>query len=173
MTLQTSGEISLNQIHIEAGGSSGTQVSLNDTDVRYLTNAGSEASSAFNSFYGKSKHRVTCGSGVYNSVTFTGYKTASPAMGSVDDSNLTWTTASFNGLYYALGGSSAYTINLLLNGSGSGSNSGFTTMRIGGSTYARSGATSFNGSSNIFSAWRWSSGSNPLTNTAVRDTYYY
>ena len=172
MTLQASGSISLNQIHIEAGGSSGTQVSLNDTDVRYLTNAGSGASSAFSSFYGKSRHRVTCGSGVYNSVTYTGYKTSSPAMGSVDDSDLTWTTGSWSGLYYSLGGSSAYTISLLLNGSGSGSNSGFTTMRISGGTYARSSA-SFNGSSNIFSAWRWSSGSNPLTNTAVRDTYYY
>lgn len=172
MTLQTSGAISLNQIHIEGGGSSGTQVSMNDTDVRYLTNAGSGATSAFNSFYGKSRHRVTCGSGVYNSVTYTGYKTSNPTMGSVDDSDLTWTSASWTGLYYSLGGSTAYTISLLLNGSGSGSNSGFTTMRIAGSTYARTSA-SFNGSSNIFSAWRWSSGSNPLTNNAVRDTYYY
>ena len=93
-------------------------------------------------------------------------------MGSVDDSDLTWTTASFNGLYYALGGSGAYHIHLLTNGSGSGSNSGFTTMRIAGSTYARTSA-SFNGSSNIYSIWKWSSGSNPLTNNAVRDNYYY
>lgn len=170
MTLQTSGAISLNQIHIEAGGSSGTQVSLNDTDVRYLTNVGSGASSAFNSFYGKSRHRVTCGTGTYNSSTYTGYKTSTPAMGSVDDSNLTWTSASWTGLYYLLGNASP--IQLLLGGSGSGSNSGFTTMRIAASTYARSSA-SFNGSNNIFSVWRWSSGSNPLTNGSVRDTYYY
>lgn len=172
MTLQTSGAISLNQIHIEAGGSSGTQVSLNDTDVRYLTNVGSGASSAFNSFYGKSRHRVTAGSGTYNSVSFTGYKTSSPTMGSVDDSDLTWTTASWTGLYYALGGTDAYKIHLLLGGSGAGTNSGYTTMRIAGSTYARTSA-SFNGSSSIFSLWKWSSGSNPLTLNAVRDTYYY
>ena len=172
MTLQTSGAISLNQIHIEAGGSSGTQVSLNDTDVRYLTNVGDESTSAFNSFYGKSRHRVTAGSGSSGGVSYTGYKTSSPTIGSVDDNNLTWTSASWTGLYYTLSGSNAYTISLLLGGSGSGSNSGFTTMRIAGSTYARSSA-SFSGSSNIFSAWRWSSGSNPLTNNAVRDTYYY
>ena len=172
MTLQTSGAISLNQIHIEAGGSSGTQVSLNDTDVRYLTNVGSGSSSSFNSFYGKSRHRVTAGSGTYNSDTFTGYKTSTPTMGSVDDSDLTWTTASWTGLYYKLSGTDAYKIHLLLGGSGSGSNSGFTTMRIAGSTYARTSA-SFNGSSSIYSLWKWSSGSNPLTNNAVRDTYYY
>ena len=93
-------------------------------------------------------------------------------MGSVDDSDLTWTTASWTGLYYSLGGATPYTINLLLNGSGSGSNSGYTTMRIAGSTYARTSA-SFSGSVGTFSAWRWSSGSNPLTLNAVRDTYYY
>ena len=33
-TVPTTGAISLNQIHQEAGGSSGTQVSINDSDVR-------------------------------------------------------------------------------------------------------------------------------------------
>lgn len=36
MALQTSGAISLNQIHVEAGGTSGTQASLNDSDIRNL-----------------------------------------------------------------------------------------------------------------------------------------
>ena len=39
MALQTSGAISLNDIHVEAGGSSGTTASLNDTDIRGLTAA--------------------------------------------------------------------------------------------------------------------------------------
>ena len=34
MALPTSGALSLNAIHIEAGGSSGTQASLNDADIR-------------------------------------------------------------------------------------------------------------------------------------------
>jgi len=33
MALQTSGAISLNEIHIEAGGTSGTQASINDADI--------------------------------------------------------------------------------------------------------------------------------------------
>ena len=39
MALQTSGAISLNQIHIEAGGTSGTTASLNDSDIRALNEA--------------------------------------------------------------------------------------------------------------------------------------
>ena len=35
-TLQTSGSISLNQIHVEAGGTSGTQCTLNDQRIRNL-----------------------------------------------------------------------------------------------------------------------------------------
>lgn len=34
MTLQTSGAISLNEIHVEVGGTSGTQCSLDDSDIR-------------------------------------------------------------------------------------------------------------------------------------------
>ena len=36
MPLPSSGSISLNQIHVEAGGSSGTQCSLNDSDIPWL-----------------------------------------------------------------------------------------------------------------------------------------
>ena len=39
MALQTSGPISLNDIHVEAGGSSGTLCSMNDPDIRGLTPA--------------------------------------------------------------------------------------------------------------------------------------
>ena len=35
---QSSGQISLNDIHVEAGGS-GTQVSMNDADIRGLIDA--------------------------------------------------------------------------------------------------------------------------------------
>ena len=39
MALQTSGAISLNDIHVEAGGSTNTICSLNDSDIRGLTAA--------------------------------------------------------------------------------------------------------------------------------------
>ena len=52
MPLQTSGAISLNQIHVEAGGSSGTQASLNDSDIRGLIGKSSGAQMSFNEWYG-------------------------------------------------------------------------------------------------------------------------
>lgn len=39
MALQTSGAISLDDIHVEAGGSTGTQCSINDSDIRSLDEA--------------------------------------------------------------------------------------------------------------------------------------
>ena len=54
MPLQTSGAMSTyHQIHI-AGGSSGTQASLNDSDIRGLIGKASGATSSFSNFYGAS-----------------------------------------------------------------------------------------------------------------------
>ena len=39
MALATSGALTLDQIHVEAGGTTGTTCSLNDTDIRGLTAA--------------------------------------------------------------------------------------------------------------------------------------
>jgi len=62
MTLQSSGAISLNQINIEAHGSqvSGTQINLNDVDIRellYPTRA-SQAASSFSDFYGAEEYNT-------------------------------------------------------------------------------------------------------------------
>tara|TARA_Y100000385_G_C13080000_1_gene633380 strand:+ start:868 stop:1899 length:1032 start_codon:yes stop_codon:yes gene_type:complete len=61
MALPTSGAISLNAIHIEAGGSSGTLCSINDADIRGLTPGtgysiptGSGTAIDFADFYGAS-----------------------------------------------------------------------------------------------------------------------
>ena len=54
MALQTSGAISLNDIHVEAGGSSGSNCSINDTDIRGLINKSSGASMSWNEWYGAS-----------------------------------------------------------------------------------------------------------------------
>lgn len=65
MALQSSGSISLNEVHIEAGGSSGTTASLNDSDIRGLTpasgysiNTGSGTQIALGDFYGASAEIV-------------------------------------------------------------------------------------------------------------------
>ena len=59
MALQTSGAISLNDIHVEAGGTSGTTASMNDTDIRNLTaasgrtiNSTSNGVTDFSDYYG-------------------------------------------------------------------------------------------------------------------------
>ena len=61
MALQTSGAISLNDIHVEAGGSSGTTCSMNDTDIRGLTpaagrtiNTTNQGETDFADYYGAS-----------------------------------------------------------------------------------------------------------------------
>ena len=54
MALQSSGAISLNEIHIEAGGSSGTTASINDSDIRDLIDKSSGATMSFNEWYGAS-----------------------------------------------------------------------------------------------------------------------
>lgn len=61
MALQSSGAISINDIHIEAGGSSGTLCTINDSDIRGLISKASGAQSSFNEFYGASA------AGLYNS----------------------------------------------------------------------------------------------------------
>jgi len=69
MPLQTSGSISLNDIHVEAGGTSGTQASLNDSDIRGLTPASGKTINTspgteidFGDFYGASSAASFVGS---------------------------------------------------------------------------------------------------------------
>jgi hypothetical protein len=54
MALQSSGAISLNDIHVEAGGSSGTSASINDSDIRGLIGKSSGATMSFSEWYGAS-----------------------------------------------------------------------------------------------------------------------
>jgi hypothetical protein len=54
MALPTSGIISLNEFHIEAGGTTGTLAAINDSDIRGLIGKGSEAAMSFNEWYGAS-----------------------------------------------------------------------------------------------------------------------
>lgn len=56
MALQSSGAISLDDIHVEAGGSSGTQAGINDSDIRLLINKSSASQMAFNEWYGASSY---------------------------------------------------------------------------------------------------------------------
>ena len=54
MALQTSGAISLNDLHVEAGGASGTSATINDTDIRAIISKASGAAMSFSEWYGAS-----------------------------------------------------------------------------------------------------------------------
>ena len=56
MALQTSGQISLNDVHIEAGGTTGTEVTMADVDVRSLIDVNQGDQVAMNAFYGASSY---------------------------------------------------------------------------------------------------------------------
>lgn len=58
MALQTSGQISLDDIHVEAGGTTLTEVSLNDSDVRDLINKAAGSQNAISEYYGASAETV-------------------------------------------------------------------------------------------------------------------
>ena len=52
MATPSSGAISLDQMNVEAGGSSGSTVSINDSQIRFLDSKSANATSSFNDFYG-------------------------------------------------------------------------------------------------------------------------
>ena len=54
MALQTSGPISLDDIHVEAGGTTGTTCTIQDADIRELVGAQSASTISFNEFLGAS-----------------------------------------------------------------------------------------------------------------------
>jgi len=54
MPLTSSGQIDLNSMHVEAGGTTGTECSMNDADIRGLISKGAAAQMGFNEWYGAS-----------------------------------------------------------------------------------------------------------------------
>ena len=165
MALQTSGAISLNQIHVEAGGSSGSIVSINDSDVRSLIGKSSGATSSFSQFYGASStlDTQTLLVGSNSSGTYRGYSTLSFVFsgGSMSDGTANWKSGSaYRMLYHD---SSQNRLSVSVNGIHS--NSGFTSMKvsyINGNpndptvTVTRSTASSFSQSSYFnFTSWVW------------------
>lgn len=59
MALASSGQLSLNEMHVEAGGTSGTQCSMNDADIRDLISKGSGAQASISEYYGASSQAAS------------------------------------------------------------------------------------------------------------------
>ena len=66
MALQSSGQITINDIHVEAGGGSGSEAKINDADIRGLIDKSSGAQNAFNEYYGASSELVLTSGGTIN-----------------------------------------------------------------------------------------------------------
>lgn len=78
MALPTSGALSLDAMHVEAGGTTNTTVSLNDTDIRGLISKGSATQMSFNEWYGASSgfsitNTVGAGTGVFVTYKYRGF----------------------------------------------------------------------------------------------------
>ena len=52
MAISGAGTLSLNEFHIEAGGTSGTSCTIDDSDIRGLIDKSQGATMAFNEWYG-------------------------------------------------------------------------------------------------------------------------
>lgn len=53
MATPSSGAISLNEMHVEAGGSSGSECSINDADIRLIADKSSGATASWNDYYNR------------------------------------------------------------------------------------------------------------------------
>ena len=85
MPLPTSGQITLDQIHVEAGGSTGTEAKMNDTDIRTLAGVPSGEIS-FSDLHGKSAAAVYVGAaslGPTNHPAWDSSSEASPNVSSI------------------------------------------------------------------------------------------
>jgi hypothetical protein len=154
--IPTSGAISLNQMHTEVDGASGSIVSINDADIRGLIGKGSGATMSFSEWWGASNsidtQSLVVGT-VTPNATYTGtYIGASQGGQHSASSAGTWTTGSMSdgtcnfksGAYYrGLYWQSTYTYSSStkahLNIAGTHSNSGWTSLNTGtGTTLTRS-----------------------------------
>lgn len=142
MTLQSSGAISLNDIHIEAGGSSGTLCTINDSDIRGLISKASGATMSFNEWYGASasvSHQLSTSGTIYTEYDTTSGEYFVNAAVTTNQSSIgiSWAGAGYDGTFFLALMSSSTSVNIAtaLNNtynnvawsSGSNSNSGSVT----------------------------------------------
>ena len=167
MALPSSGAISLNAIHVEAGGSAGTSASINDSDIRGLISKGSGVQMSFTEWYGASRTVWTTNLtvGVFTGKFFFIYGfDSTSSYGSLSDSTVDFKSgAECRNLSW---GSS--TQNLSFTIVGNHTNAGFTTMSINGNSFNRTDATYqyvSNGNPDPFTEWYWSGASNPFGTT--------
>lgn len=167
MAVPSSGQISLNDFHVEAGGTTGTACNLNEADIRALIDKASGAAMNFAEWYGASAsiHGTAISAAYVDGQYFdqSGYREGvlgsmtDDAIGSFQSSSVCKITQTEN-----LAGTFNLTISVS-SGSKTFNNSGFTTLNLylGQTTnsgspdvaLARTSATFSNGTN--FGRWAW------------------
>ena len=198
MPLPASGNsISLNQMHIEVGGTSGTTCSLNDSDIRGLISKSSGATMAFNEWFGASAsvadYSTTLTSGHTSVTTTVGYSSyvnaakgflttsASQPMFGTSTNNIGSLSSTSNTNYF--GGNTIHGISMMgvtTSTTGtiylyvatlniSNSDTSFKEVVINGTTYTRSNATysSTTFGGFAYSSWSWSGVQANLSNSSA------
>ena len=169
MALQTSGAISLNQIHIEAGGTTGTNCQINNSDIRGLIGKGSGATMSFNEWYGASSsldtQSLTVGgyspyyyyTGNWYGAGRSGIGGSSWNFGSISDGTANWASNRQYQQIYAQtpppaasnSGRPKFWIGVV---GQNNNNSGWNTVTVNGQTFSRSSMT-FNNTGAGYSTW--------------------
>tara|TARA_B100002019_G_scaffold267492_1_gene258629 strand:- start:1304 stop:1981 length:678 start_codon:yes stop_codon:yes gene_type:complete len=198
MALPASGNsLSLNQMHIEVGGTSGTTCSLNDSDIRGLISKSSGATMAFNEWFGASAsvadYSTTLTSGHTSLTTTIGYSSyvnaakgflttsASQPMFGTSTNNIGSLSSTSNTNYF--GGNTIHGLAMLGTTTSttggihlyvatlniSNSDTSFKEVVINGTTYTRSNATYSSSTYGGFaySSWSWSPVQANLSNSSA------
>jgi len=169
MALQTSGAISLNEIHVEAGGSSGTICQINNNDIRGLIGKASQATMSFNEWYGASSSLdsqsiyvggfspYTFYTGTWYGAGRSGVNGSTWNFGSLSDGTADWASnRRYQQIYSqtpptAAGSSGRPKFWIGVVGQNN-NNSGWNTVTVNGTTFSRSSMT-FNNTGAGYSTW--------------------
>lgn len=190
MALPTSGNsISLNQMHVEVGGTSSTLCSLNDSDIRGLISKGSGVTMAFNEWFGASAsipdwsqtmtygqivNQTGSGYSVFSYVnrgyrssagyTLEGYAgtNGETTYGSMTNQNSNFfSNATINRIRSKAATSTTGGLILSVDSAVANNDTAFSSMSINSNTYNRSAATYTSTASTA--TWSWSIGAAPVT----------
>ena len=179
MPLQSSGQISLDDLHVEAGGTSGTQCSMNDSDIRGLIGLSSASQAAMNAFYGASSSiwsvDVTLGNWSFKATQYYGYGLdfGLTTQGSISDNTIDFinngnATAELVSIYNGTSWSFFFRARNIGTDTG---NSGFTSLTVHNTTLTRANADNFVvDTNNGFKNWSWYSLSGNVWGTTTTGT---
>jgi hypothetical protein len=178
MALPASGAINLNEIHVEAGGTTGASCTINDSDIRGLVSAASGSAMDFADWYGASSGYTSTltvayeqgefclkGCSYWDNFGYTDYN--SGGMGTLSDNTVDVISGAPRVVQLYWDNFSNATGDVWFALDGLLANSGWTTLTIGGVSFSRASATYAQvdyTANDDYTRWGWSQ-SNPFGTT--------